>query len=617
MIKPMLPTLHRNPPQGNDWVYEVKYDGFRCIASLDTNNINLQSRGGTELSPSFPEIVHFLRELTLNNHWKQMLPLTIDCELVVLTSPRKGNFQLIQKRGRTKTKEKINALSKEHPATLLAFDLLKLKGEVLQTAKFSDRKEKLFQLFKHSGLPLTPIVKNSSRLQYIPFSTESEELWAKIKLEQGEGLIAKKINSTYTLGKRSTDWIKVKNYKTVTCFITAYQKDNGYFHIGVFKGESVQDLGLFSHGLTSEERSALIGVIKQNSYKEDEKFVYVKPGICVEIFYLELYQSQLRHPEFKRFRFDTDVQECTAENLSNPPLPPSVSITNPNKPLWEEPLVTKQAYIDFLSLCSPYLLPFLKDRAITVIRFPHGMSGESFYQKNSPDYAPSFVETHVDQDINFILCNNMETLIWLGNQLALEFHVPFQTVLTSEPSEIVFDLDPPSKEHFSTAITGAMMMKEIFDQLGLQSFIKTSGRKGLQVYIPLPEGKFTYQETRQFTEFIAHYLVSKEPALFTVERLKKHRGNRVYVDYVQHAEGKTIIAPYSLRGNDVPTVATPLYWKEVKEDLRPEEFTLFSVQERLKRLGDPFQEFEASKSTQPFQNVLSSLKGLHKSNGDK
>ncbi|TYS71001.1 DNA ligase D [Sutcliffiella horikoshii] len=610
MIKPMLPTLHQNPPQGKDWVYEVKYDGYRCIASLDTNNVSLQSRGGTELSPSFPDIVHFLKDLTDTKEWKKVLPITIDCELVVLTSPRKANFQIIQKRGRTKTKENIRNLSNEHPATLLAFDLLELNGDTQILKKFSERKKTLLHLFEQTGLPLSPVVNSVSRLQYVPFCNNSQELWEQIKLEHGEGLIAKKINSTYTLGKRTTDWIKVKNYKTVTCFITAYQKENGYFHVGVFKGDEVESIGLFSHGLTSEERSALIEVIKQNSYKEDDQYVYVKPGICVEIFYLEVYQNQLRHPEFSRFRFDVEVKGCSTETLFNPTLPASVTITNPDKPLWEEPLVTKQAFIDFLSHCSPYMLPFLKDRAMTVIRFPHGMFGESFYQKNCPEYAPSFVETHGDQDINFILCNNMETLIWLGNQLAIEFHVPFQTVLTSEPSEIVFDLDPPSKEHFSIAVTGAMMMKEVFDQLRLHSFIKTSGRKGLQVYIPLPDGQFTYQETRQFTEFIANYLVSKEPTLFTVERLKKHRGNRVYVDYVQHAEGKTIIAPYSLRGNDLPTVATPLHWREVKESLRPEEFTLFTVQERLKKLGDPFQDFAASKTTQAFQDVLSSLKDL-------
>ncbi|XKG86944.1 DNA ligase D [Sutcliffiella horikoshii] len=610
----MLPTLHRNPPEGEDWVYEVKYDGFRCIAILDTHHVLLQSRGGTDLAPSFPEIVRYLRELTNTNPWTQALPLTLDCELVVLTSSLKGNFQLIQKRGRTKTKENINKLAINHPATLLAFDLLKNKGKDILTSTFAERKKTLFHLFEQSGMPLSPIIDTNTRLQYVPYFNDPKKLWEQIKLEQGEGLIAKKINSTYTKGKRTTDWIKVKNYQTVICFITAYQKNNGFFHIGVFQGDVVIELGLFSHGLSSEERSALIGVIKENSYKEDDKFVFVKPGICVEIYFLELYQQQLRHPEFKRFRFDADIRECTMANLSKPVLPEAVGITNPAKPLWEEPLVTKQDYIEYLSQSSTYMLPFLKNRAITVIRYPHGMYGESFYQKNCPDYAPSFVKTHVEQDINFIVCNNLETLIWLGNQLALEFHVPFQTVLTNKPSEIVFDLDPPSKDHFSIAVTGALMMREVFNQLGLHSFIKTSGRKGIQVYIPLPEEQFTYSETRQFTEFMANYLVSKEPTLFTVERLKKHRGNRVYVDYVQHAEGKTIIAPYSLRGNDLPTVATPLFWKEVDEGLDPEEFTLFTVQERLKKQGDPFQDFTASKSKQPFGNVLTSLRSLQSKN---
>lgn len=610
----MLPTLHRNPPEGEDWVYEVKYDGFRCIAILDTHHVLLQSRGGTNLAPSFPEIIRYLRELINTTPWTKALPLTLDCELVVLTSPLKGNFQLIQKRGRTKTKEKINKLAREHPATLLAFDLLKNKGKDILTSTFAERKKTLFHLFEQSGIPHSPIIDTNTRLQYVPYFNDSKKLWEQIKLEQGEGLIAKKINSTYTKGKRTTDWIKVKNYQTVICFITAYQKNNGFFHIGVFQGDVVIELGLFSHGLSSEERSALIRVIKENSYKEDNNFVYVKPAICVEVYYLELYQQQLRHPEFKRFRFDADLRECTMVNLSKPFLPEAVGITNPAKPLWKEPLVTKQDYIEYLSQSSAYMLPFLKNRAITVIRYPHGMYGESFYQKNCPDYAPSFVKTHVEHDINFIVCNNLETLIWLGNQLALEFHVPFQTVLTNMPSEIVFDLDPPSKDHFSIAVTGALMMREVFNQLGLHSFIKTSGRKGLQVYIPLPEEQFTYSETRKFTEFMANYLISKEPTLFTVERLKKHRGKRVYVDYVQHAEGKTIIAPYSLRGNDLPTVATPLFWKEVDEGLDPEEFTLFTVQERLKKQGDPFQNFTASKSKQPFGNVLASLRSLQSKN---
>ncbi|WP_339149746.1 MULTISPECIES: DNA ligase D [unclassified Sutcliffiella] len=608
MIKPMLPTLHRDAPIGEEWVYEVKYDGFRCLVIMEQGSIMLQSRNGKGLNASFPDIITYIKGWSGDKDFQEMLPLTLDCELAVLTSPYKANFSGIQKRGRTKSKDKVDLLSKDLPATLLAFDLLTLKGKDLSDKTYRERKEMLHQLFVQFHLPLTPDDSKEDKLQMVPFFTIMNELWSQVQLEDGEGIIAKKLSSTYMKGKRSTDWIKVKNFKTVTCFITSYQKENGYFHIGVFDGEQVMELGLFTHGISSEEKSALIAVIKQNSFKEDKDYLYVQPGICLDIYYLELYQNQLRHPEFKQFRFDMDVRECTMNQLYNVRLPNTVSITHPDKPLWEEPLVTKQDYLDYLSKCAPTVLPFLKNRLLTVIRYPHGMYGESFYQKNCPDYAPDFVETITNQDINYMMCNNLETLIWLGNQLALEFHVPFQTIHTFQPSEIVFDLDPPSKEHFSGAVIGALMMKEIFDQLELEAFIKTSGRKGLQVYIPLPESSYTYEDTRMFTEFIATYLVTKEPTLFTVERLKKHRGEKVYIDYVQHGEGKTIIAPYSLRGNNLPTVATPLHWKEVKESMKPEEFTLFTVVERLKGNKDPFQRFSACKEKQPFEKVLSFLK---------
>lgn len=607
MIKSMLPTLHRDAPTGEEWVYEVKYDGFRCLVVIEEDSIMLQSRNGKDLISSFPDILTYIEKWLKNKDFKAMLPLTLDCELAVLTSTYKANFAGIQKRGRTKTKDKVINLAKELPATLLVFDLLNWKGEDLLLESYGERKEKLYQLFDQLDLPLNPVVSEKERLQYVPAFSNLDELWRKVQLEHGEGIIAKKLCSTYIKGKRTTDWIKVKNYKTVTCFITSYQKENGYFHVGVFDGDIVKEMGLFTHGMSSEEKSALIAVIKQNSVKEDKDFFHVQPGICVDIFYLELYQNQLRHPEFKQFRFDMDVKECTINQFFKVSLPTSVEITNPDKPLWKAPMVTKKDYLHYLSTCAPFVLPFLKNRPLTVIRFPHGMYGESFYQKNCPDYAPSFVETYTNQDIHYMMCNNLETLIWLGNQLALEFHIPFQTIRSSEPSEIVFDLDPPSTEHFSVAVTGALIMKDIFDQLELEAFIKTSGRKGLQVYLPLPEARFTYEDTRKFTEFIANYLVSKESSLFTVERLKKHRGERVYIDYVQHAEGKTIIAPYSLRGNDLPTVATPLHWHEVKESLNPEDFTLFSVLERLKESEDPFQRFSTCKERQPFEKVLSFL----------
>ena len=427
---------------------------------------------------------------------------------------------------------------------------------------------------------------------------------------ENKEILLKKKSSKWEEGKRTTNWIKIKNYKIASCFITRYEKSNGFFHLAVFSNNTIFPIGLFSHGLQSEERTVLLQVLKDNKTKEDSNFIEVPPSICVDIYYLELYDNQLRHPEFHQFRFDLIPEDCTFEKLTNLTIeiPSSVTITNPDKPLWDNPVITKADYLQYLVTVAPFMLPFLKDRLLTVIRFPHGMFGESFYQKNCPDYAPDFIQTSRHDDTDFILCNNVDTLIWLGNQLAMEFHIPFQSIHYEHPSEIVFDLDPPSTEYFALAIQAALMMKDIFDQLKLHSFVKTSGRKGLQVYIPLPDGKFSYEMTRKFTQFIAEYLISKEPTLFTIERLKKNRGNRLYIDYVQHWEGKTIIAPYSPRGNDGAGVATPLDWKEVNEKLKPDQFTLYNLNKRLEQIGNPYSDFFLCKEKQPFEPVLQFLK---------
>jgi len=285
-----------------------------------------------------------------------------------------------------------------------------------------------------------------------------------------------------------------------------------------------------------------------------------------------------------------------------------VDITNPNKPLWPDKGITKLTYLKYLIEASPHLLPFLKDRELTVIRYPHGVTGESFYQKSCPDYAPDFVKTHLSGDINYIVCSDLPTLIWLGNQAAIDLHIPFNKIDSALPTEIVIDLDPPSKEEFILSVEAALIIKEVFDGLNIISFIKTSGNKGLQIYIPIPENRYTYEETRLFTEFLANYLTKKEPKWFTTERLKKNRGKRLYVDYLQHAEGKTIVAPYSLRGNPEALVAAPLNWSEVKQSLSPSMFSLEVVLERIASKNLPFKDYSKIKSKQDFDKILLWLK---------
>ncbi|MCM3767882.1 DNA ligase D [Neobacillus niacini] len=607
-MKPMLPTLTFESPVQADWYYEVKYDGFRAILDWDENGIQLTSRNDKSLMPQFAEISEFL--LKYEEKFRPFLPLRLDGEMVALENPYKANFSAIQVRGRLKSAKKIFEQAKNAPCRLMAFDLLMLGGKPLHDLDFISRKTELLNLFEAVGFDLVAEPNNDQLLQPVIAYESFNDLWEKVVLYDGEGIVAKHKKSLWEEGKRSQLWLKYKNWKYVSCFVTAFDKTNGYFYIGVYKNNDIQDIGQVLFGFKPEEKQALGQIIKQNRVSENKQMVYVHPAICLEIKYLELFDNQLREPHFDRFRLDMEPVDCTYERFlfGQKNLPGDLEITHPDKPLWDKHGIQKTDYILYLREVSPYMLPFLKNRLLTVIRFPHGMFGEAFYQKNCPDYAPDFVQTYQADEINYIICNNLKTLVWLGNQLAIEFHVPFQTIHSRGPSEIVFDLDPPSKDDFHLAIKAALYIKEVLDQLNLIGFIKTSGNKGLQIYLPLPEDEFTYDDTRLFTSFIAEYLISKDPDSFTIERMKKNRGNRLYVDYVQHGEGKTIVSPYSMRGNEHAGVATPLYWEEVGKGLEPKDFTMQHALLRIKKQGDPFKNYFQTKDIQPFAPVLEILK---------
>ncbi|MFZ3589586.1 DNA ligase D [Bacillus sp. DJP31] len=605
--KPMLPTLSSGLPQGTDWIYEIKYDGFRALFYIDHDSYQLISRNGLSLASQFPEVNEAAQYM--QDVWNDQLPLLFDGELCILDSPYKANFEEIQLRGRLKNEDKIKKKMNEKQAHFCIFDLVVIRGENVSIRSFTERKCLLQELFTTAGLPLEIQPGSDIFIQYIKVFENPEEVWKLAERFDAEGVIAKKTTSKWEEGKRTTHWIKVKNWKEGTFFITAYEVKNGFFHVGVMRGSEVYPMGLVSHGFSSEEREALLSVIKTNKVKETSAFIYVEPSICLDVAFLELYKEQLRQPSFKQFRFDVKWEDCTWEKLQRDRMnfPDDVTITHPDKPLWPKRKIDKQSYLYYLQGVAAYLLPFLENRLLTVIRYPHGMLGEAFYQKNCPEYAPDFVQTSMSEGINYVICNNLETLVWLGNQLSFEFHIPFQTIQSMGPSEIVFDLDPPGRDYFPLATKAALMMKEVFDGLKLQTFVKTSGNKGLQIYIPLPENTFSYDETKIFTEFMAHYLITKDPESFTIERLKKNRGNKLYVDYIQHAEGKTIISPYSTRGNADALVATPLYWEEVTEKLSPEQFPQDIIMNRIKQVGNPFQHYFEAKKNQPFQEIVDFL----------
>ncbi|PKR85805.1 DNA ligase D [Heyndrickxia camelliae] len=609
-MKPMLPTLKSTLPSNGNWAFEIKYDGFRAMLEWNEKNLYLWSRNEVDLLPQFPEIKEFL--LSQREKIKDYLPITLDGELVILENPNKANFGQLQIRGRMRSKERILEKAYLRPARYLVFDLLKIKGNSMMNIPFMDRKSKLQTIFEQMNFPLRPSNGEPELLQLVPFEKKLDVILEKAFTFDSEGIVAKLLESKWEIGKRTETWVKIKNWKKVSCFITAFDSNNGYYHIGVFDKDNIIPLGLFLFSISPDQKQALNQVIKENAYENNKGLLKIHPSICIEVQYLEWYEESLREPHFHRFRFDLSPEDCTYEQfiLNRTAIPKEIEITHPDKPLWENE-ISKLDFVCYMRKVSPLMLPFLKNRSLTVIRFPHGIFDEPFYQKNCPDYAPSFIETFRHEGIEYIVCNDLRTLMWLANQLAIEFHIPFHVNKSKFVSEIVFDLDPPSRNEFRLAVKAALMMKEIFDQLDLISFVKTSGNKGLQIYLPLPEETYSWEETRAFTEFIAQFLITKEPNLFTIERLKKHRNNRLYIDFVQHAEGKTIIAPYSMRGNKEALVATPLYWEEIHEGLNPELFTLESVLQRINEIECPFASFFETKKIQPFDPVLQFLKKQH------
>ncbi|NUU63536.1 non-homologous end-joining DNA ligase [Paenibacillus agri] len=261
-----------------------------------------------------------------------------------------------------------------------------------------------------------------------------------------------------------------------------------------------------------------------------------------------------------------------------------IIITNPDKPLWPEVGITKKLYLQKLAALSPYLLRYCRDRLLTVIRYPHGVTGMSFYQKNAPEPLPPFVRTFNHDDITYITLQGLPELLWLGNLAALEFHPSLHLAGSTLPCEWMIDLDP-SREEEPRIMEAASIVGKVLKSLGLNSVPKTSGATGVQVIVPITPG-VTFDDLRRVGHFVGRFVTEKHPELFTLERLKKHRGDRIYFDYLQHYSGKTLAAPYTPRARPLATVSTPLTWEEVERNVSVTDYHLLNIEERLTRTGD-------------------------------
>ncbi|WP_235988794.1 DNA ligase D [Aquibacillus kalidii] len=604
----MQPKPSEDIPSGEQWIYEIKYDGFRATLTINKDRVQLISRNGKDLSANFPEIIEYCQNK--KEKVASLLPLKLDGEIVILNTKYQANFSLLQQRGRFKSVDKITQAARERPAHFMAFDLLQLNGKSLYKNKFQNRKSDLKKVMELLAITYENEVDWEERIGYVASHSDPNLLWNLLDQHLGEGVIAKRVDSNYTEGKSHGDWFKIKNWRTLSGFITAFDQDNGYFEISVFDHEAPIILGKFKHGLEGDELATIKQFLHSNGTKQGTIFT-VPPGVCVDVNCLGVEEGELREPQFKQFRFDLKPVDCTLSKVREAlsMFPTSIELTKQDKIFWDKPHVIKGDLLNYLRQISPYMLPHVKNRALTLIRCPDGIDGEFFYQKHMPDYAPDYVAGMKSGGETLLDCSSVDALVWFGNHGAIEYHVPFQLMGKNTPIEIVFDLDPPSINEFDLAIFAATLLKQLLDQLQLTSFVKTSGNKGLQVYIPIPENSLTYDETATFTQALALLLEKKHGDLFTTERLKKNRNNRLYLDYIQHGKDKTLIAPYSPRKTDAATVSTPLYWEEITQNLDPANFTIHNVVKRVQQNGCPFISYHQARDRQSLEMVKQFIRG--------
>ncbi|WP_152654558.1 DNA ligase D [Oceanobacillus sp. CFH 90083] len=588
----MKPIEREDIPKGDEWLYEVKYDGFRCeLRMYDNKNIALISKNDHNISRNFPEIIKWCEENY--DYFKNKLPINIDGELAILNHRYQANFAQIQTRGRMQSSKRVEEHSNRRPATFMAFDITEIKGKKLHQDNLLLRKEMLHQA-------LEPITDNKV-LKCVEAFTSMEEIQKVVTAFKCEGIIAKRKDSTYQKEKNHHDWFKIKNWRVIQGILTEYNPSNEYFSINVLDNNNLIKIGTCQHGLSKDSAETV-----KKLFKEQGDFVrgiyQLPPAITSTINSLDIYGNELREPSFKRITPNTPYTECTLDNLQLDMAQLPIEVSNTNKYLWPDVYMKKDLLI-YIREISPWMLPFLKQRALTIIRCPDGIDKESFFQKSLPEYAPDFLSANDTKDDD-IVCNNIEGLVWLANHGSIEYHIPFQKIGHTTPLEIVFDLDPPGQEYFSLAVKAAKLLKQILDDLELVSFIKTSGKKGLQIYIPIKEGSMTYDETSIFTEAIAKTLEKSYHNDFTTERLKKNRKERLYIDYMQHSKDKTLIAPYSPRITKEGTVSAPLYWHEVNKDLNPTAFTIGNVVDRIREIGCPFSDYHYVSKNQNMEKMI-------------
>ncbi len=608
VIEPMLAQLSDELPSGDPWVFEIKWDGVRAMLRVDNGTVRATGRKGNDISATYPEVCNLASRV----HARSAI---LDGEIVVLDDNGRPSFERIQPRIMAAGENAIARLAKSRPAIFYAFDLLYLDGRDLRGLPLSLRKERL-----------RSVVAPAAHLRLSEhFAGNGPELLAAARAQNLEGVVAKRLDSFYE-SSRSTCWVKVKvtqEHEFVICGYTKGEREYfGSLLLGVWDQGQLRFAGAVGTGFDQKLMKQIWDrmqplIAKQSPLASiprlpQEVAAWTKPELVATVRYLEwTEEGRLRAPVFVGLREDVEPAECvriapqaTPSATPKPDLIPAgksevilaveghrLAIRNLNKVFFPAQGYTKRDLLNYYDAVADLLVPHWKDRPLSLRRYPDGIHGESFFQKNAeqlPDWIRTTELEEGDEQKLRVVGDGRAELLYL-TQLGCIDQNPWMSRVGSldHPDFLLIDLDP-QETGYDRIVEAANYLRRKLDAIGLTGYPKTTGGDGMHIYVPL-EPVYSYEQTKAVCEVLARIAAAERPDLFTTPRsVARRERDRVYFDHLQNGRGKTISAPYVVRAHDGAPVATPLDWSEVKPGLRPQQFDIRNAIDRFRRVGDLF-----------------------------
>ncbi len=595
-LAPMLASPGRLPGEEEGWAFEIKWDGVRALLYWrpgSPGQMRIESRNRKEIGARYPEL-HALGH-QLGGH-----DAVLDGEIVAFDERGLPSFERLQKRMHLTSASAVARAAREIPVTYAIFDLLYLDGHPTIELPYRQRRELLEGLRLKGPAWQVPAQRMGG----------GAELLAATAEQRLEGVIAKRLDSPYRPGERSGEWVKIKNVHRQELVIGGWLPGKegrsgqlGALLVGYYDHENEGSRGLryagrVGTGFDEPELRRLAGELEARSRRGSpfaehgvqppREARFVEPELVAEIEFSRWTRDRiLRHSSYRGLRTDKPAEEVILEREGEASASPyeivhttkrhveievqdrRLRLSNRDKALYPDAGFTKGELIDYYTAVGPFLLPHLAGHPVTLKRYPNGVNEPYFYEKRCPTHRPEWVKTvpvwsgRQAGTIDYCLIEDLPTLIWVANLAAIELHPGLATAHAQEhPTTLVFDLDPGEPAGVRECCCVALWIKEIFDAFGLQSLVKSSGLKGLQVYVPLNAGA-SYEQTRPFARAVAELLEKRHPKLVVSRMTKSLRAGRVLIDWSQNDPHKTTVSVYSLRATATPLISTPLDWEEV------------------------------------------------------